>query len=58
VPERSQSAARDHTLTTPPDFIASPLHCFVIRRFIQHCRFRRLQSGWRSHDGQPLRHKI
>ena len=28
-PERSRSAARDLTRSTPPDFIASPLHCVV-----------------------------
>ena len=27
--ERWQSAARDNRRTTPPDFIASPLHCVV-----------------------------
>jgi hypothetical protein len=27
--EHPRSAARDHRLTTPPDFIASPLHRFV-----------------------------
>jgi hypothetical protein len=28
--ERWRSAARSHTRTTPPDFIASPLHCLVM----------------------------
>jgi hypothetical protein len=28
--EREQSAARDQGLSTPTDFIASPLHCVVL----------------------------